>query len=292
VDVRDKMAEVVDPATQKIAAVLADVDGTLVTKDKVLTPRAIKAVQELQALGVLFAITSGRPPRGMRMLVEPLGMKIPMAAFNGGMVVMPDMTVVDERTIPPEVAPAVIEMMRAHGLYVWIYRSTEWYVTDAHGQRVDREASTVQFEPTVVPTFDGLHDRVVKIVGNSPDHDLVARAEAAVQEQFGEQVSAARSQPYYLDVTHPTANKGVVVERLSNYFKIPLAQIATLGDQPNDVLMFKKSGLSIAMANASEEVQNQATYVTDSHNDEGFAKGIEGFILPRAIAAPPSPHGG
>jgi len=286
------MAEVVDPAAQKIAAVLADVDGTLVTKEKVLTPRAIKAVKALQERGVLFAITSGRPPRGMRMLVEPLGMKIPMAAFNGGMIILPDMTVADERTIPSDVAPAVIEMMRAHGLYVWMYRSTEWYVTDAHGQRVDREASTVQFEPTVVPTFDGLLDRAVKIVGNSPDYDLVARAEAAVQQQFGGHVSAARSQPYYLDVTHPTANKGVVVERLSNYFKIPTAQIATVGDQPNDVLMFKKSGLSIAMANASEEVQNEATYVTDSHNDEGFAKAIEGFILPRAIAAPTSAQAG
>jgi Cof subfamily protein (haloacid dehalogenase superfamily) len=283
------MAEVVDPATQKIAAVLADVDGTLVTKDKVLTPRAIQAVKALQERGVLFCITSGRPPRGMRMLVEPLGMKVPMAAFNGGMVILPDLTLVDERTIPADVAPTAIETMRAHGLFVWIYRSTEWYVTDAHGPRVEREASTVQFPPTVVPTYDGLLDRVVKIVGNSEDYDLVARCEAAVQQQFAAQVSAARSQPYYLDVTHPTANKGVVIERLSNYFKIPLEQIATLGDQPNDVLMFKKSGLSIAMANASEEVQNQATYVTDSHNDEGFAKAIEGFILPRAVAAPSMP---
>jgi Cof subfamily protein (haloacid dehalogenase superfamily) len=280
------MAEGIDPATQKIAAVLADVDGTLVTKEKVLTPRAVRAVKRLQELGVLFAITSGRPPGGMRMLVEPLGMKIPMAAFNGGMIILPDMTIVDERTIPADVAPAVIEAMRAHGLYVWIYRSADWYVTDAHGPRVDREASTVQFSPTVVPTYDGLLDRVVKIVGNSDDHDLVAKCEEAVQKHFGEQVSAARSQPYYLDVTHPTANKGIVIERLSNYFKIPLEQVATLGDQPNDVLMFKKSGLSIAMANASEEVQNQATYVTDSHNDEGFAKAIEGFILPRVVAAP------
>ena len=79
--------------------------------------------------------------------------------------------------------------------------------------------------------------------------------EAAVQQQFGSQVSAARSQPHYLDVTHPTANKGVVIERLSDHFKIPLEQIATLGDQPNDVLMFRRSGLSIAMGNASEEVQ-------------------------------------
>ena len=70
---------------QKIAAVLADVDGTLVTRDKVLTPRAISAIKELRARGVLFAITSGRPPRGMRMLVEPLELDGPMAAFNGGM---------------------------------------------------------------------------------------------------------------------------------------------------------------------------------------------------------------
>ena len=93
-------------AAPGIAAVLADVDGTLVTKYKVLTPRAIQAVRQLHGRGVLFAITSGRPPRGLRMLVQPLGMTVPMGAFNGGIIVLPDMTVVDERTIPPDVAPA------------------------------------------------------------------------------------------------------------------------------------------------------------------------------------------
>ena len=236
---------------------------------------------------MLFAITSGRPPRGMRMLVEPLGMKMPMAAFNGGIIILPDMTVVDERAIPADVAPAVIDTIRAFGLYAWIYRSTEWYVTDPRPRTRSGKRRPSSSRHGGAPTTAYL-DRAVKIVGVSDDHDLVARCEAAVQQQFGSQVSAARSQPHYLDVTHPTANKGVVVERLSSYFKIPLEQIATLGDQLNDVLMFKRSGLSIAMANASEEVQNQATYVTDSHEDEGFAKAIEGFILPRAVAAPAS----
>jgi Cof subfamily protein (haloacid dehalogenase superfamily) len=267
---------------QHIAAVLADVDGTLVTREKVLTPRAIGAVRELQKRGVLFAVTSGRPPRGMRMLVEPLAMSVPMAAFNGGIIVLPDMTVVDERTVPPDVAPAVIETMRAHGLFVWMYRGTEWYVTDPHAPHAEREAHTVQFLPSVVTSYDGFLDRAVKIVGVSDDHALVARCEAAVQEQFGSHVSASRSQPHYLDVTHPTANKGVVVERLSNYFKIPREQIATIGDQANDVLMFARGGLSIAMGNADEEVQRQATCVTASHEDEGFAKAIEDFVLPRA----------
>jgi Cof subfamily protein (haloacid dehalogenase superfamily) len=273
-------------ATPPIVAVLADVDGTMVTKDKVLTPRAIRAVKELQKRGVLFAITSGRPPPGMAMLVEPLGMKGPMAAFNGGIVFLPDMTIIDERVLPPDVAAAVIEMIGVHGLYVWIYRSTEWYVTDPHAPHAEREARNVQCQPTVVPTYDHLLDRVVKIVGVSDDHDLVARCEAQVQQQFASQVSASRSQPYYLDVTHPTANKGVVIERLSNRFKIPLEQIATLGDQLNDVLMFKRSGLSIAMGNASEEVRRQATYVTASNEDDGFAKAIERFILPRVAAHP------
>jgi Cof subfamily protein (haloacid dehalogenase superfamily) len=272
--------------TQPIAAVLADVDGTLVTKNKVLTPRATAAVRQLQERGVLFAITSGRPPRGMRMLVEPLGMDGPMAAFNGGIIVLPDMTVVDERALPGEVTSSVIATIRAHGLYAWIYRATEWYVTDPRAPHAEHEAVTVAFQPTVVPTYDGLLDRVVKIVGVSDDHDLVARCEAAVQQQFAGQVSAARSQAHYVDVTHPTANKGVVIERLSNYYEIPLEQIATLGDQPNDVLMFKRSGLSIAMGNASEEVQRQATCVTASHEDEGFAKAIEQFVLPRVVARP------
>ncbi len=282
------MSDGMDPQGAAIAAVLADVDGTLVTSEKALTPRAVQAVKQLHERGVLFAVTSGRPPRGMRMLVEPLELKGPIAAFNGGMIVMPDMSVLDELTIPDDASVAVIESIRACGLYAWIYRDTEWYVTDPNASHAQHEASTVQFQPTVVSTYDDLLDRVVKIVGVSDDHDLVARCEVVVRDGFGSQVSAARSQPYYLDVTNPAANKGAVIERLSTFYDIPLPQIATLGDQPSDVLMFQRSGVSIAMANASEDVQRQATYVTASNDDEGFAKAIERYVLPRAVAATPT----
>jgi hydroxymethylpyrimidine pyrophosphatase-like HAD family hydrolase len=146
------MADGADRPGPPVAAVLADVDGTLVTKAKVLTPRAIRAVHELQERGVLFAITSGRPPRGLSMLVEPLGMNVPMAAFNGGMIVLSDMTVVDERTVAPEVAPAVVAAMRAHGLHVWIYRGTDWYLTDPHAPHADREEEPVSSRPLWCPT--------------------------------------------------------------------------------------------------------------------------------------------
>jgi Cof subfamily protein (haloacid dehalogenase superfamily) len=283
------MADASVPATPPIAGVLADVDGTLVTKSKALTARAIEAVEQLHERGVLFGITSGRPPRGMRMLVHPLEMRGPMAAFNGGIIVQPDLTIIDERNVPADITPAVVDVIRGQGLDPWIYRGTEWYVTDPDAPHVARESATVQFPPTVVASYDGLLDRTVKVVGVSDDYDRVARCEAALQQQFGSHVSAARSQPYYVDVTNPLANKGIVVERMSYYYSLPLAQIATIGDQPNDVLMFRRSGVSIAMGNASGEVQRQATFVTASNEDEGFAKAIEEFILPRAVAAPVVP---
>lgn len=274
------------PTSPKVSAVLADVDGTLVTNEKVLTPRAIRAIEVLHERGIAFAVTSGRPPRGMRMLVHPLELQSPIAAFNGGVMVQPDMTIMDERSLPPDIAAAVIDTLRAVGLYVWIYCGADWYVTDPNAPHAQREASTVQFEPTVVPSYDPLLEHVVKIVGVSDDHDAVARGEASVQEEFGTHVSAARSRPHYLDVTHQNANKGVVIERLSRHYNIPLDQIATLGDEVNDLLMFRHSGLSIAMGNATEEVRRQATCVTLSNEEDGFAHAIEQFVLPRAAAAP------
>jgi hydroxymethylpyrimidine pyrophosphatase-like HAD family hydrolase len=124
----------------------------------------------------------------------------------------------------------------------------------------------------------------VKIVGVSDDLDLVAACEASAQNLLGNRASAERSQPYYLDVTHPQANKGQVVMTLSRLLNIPFDQIATIGDMPNDILMFRKSGFSIAMGNASDEVKAQAQVVTASNEDEGFAKAIFKFVLQPAEA--------
>ena len=285
--VRNTMGEGEGPrqSAQTISAVLAAIDGTLVTHDKGLTALAIEAVNRLRERGVVFTVCSGRSPRGLRMLVEPLNLTMPMAAFNGGVIVMPDLSVIDERALPDYVVPAIVEAIEAHGIDVWIYSATEWYVRSRQAARVDSEAATVQYEPTVVPTFDGVLTGVVKIVGVSDDHTKVAACEAELLKTFGTQVSAARSRPYYLEVTHPTANKGAVIERLARFLKIPTEAVATIGDQPTDVPMFQRSGLSIALASASDEVKRQAMHVSTADADEGFANAVTQFILPRAQRA-------
>ncbi len=265
---------------RKISLLLADVDGTLVTHDKVLTERARRAVHKLHDRGICFAITSGRPPKGMAMLIAPLEIATPIAGFNGGLFVHPDLSIIEERTLSFDVAKRALQLILDHGLDGWVYAGNDWLIRDVKAPHVEREAWTVKFPPTVVDVFtDESLSRAVKIVGVSDDHARVAACEADVQHALGTRATAARSQPYYLDVTHQDANKGFVLDYLSRVLEIPAGEIATIGDQPNDVLMFERSGLSIAMGNASEEVQRQASAVTDSYDKEGFAKAVERFLL-------------
>ena len=265
---------------RNIRLLLADVDGTLVTKDKVLTAAAKAAARELLHAGIALAVTSGRPPRGMSMLIQPLALQGAIAGFNGGVFVNPDLSVIESHTLDPATATQTLKLILDRGLDAWVYTEDEWLIRDPDAPHVARETWTVKFDAKVVASFTDEHlAHAVKIVGVSDDLDLVAACEKVAQNTLGEKASAARSQPYYLDVTHPEANKGTVVATLSKRLGIPPEQIATIGDMPNDVLMFRKSGFSIAMGNSSDEVKAQASAVTDSNENEGFAKAVRKLVL-------------
>jgi Cof subfamily protein (haloacid dehalogenase superfamily) len=269
-----------------IRLLLADVDGTLVTQDKVLTEAAKAAVREMCGAGIALAITSGRPPRGMSMLIEPLALKGAVAGFNGGVFVNPDLSVIESHTLDPATAKQALALILGQGLDAWVYTEEEWLIRKQDAPHVARETWTVKFDAKIVASFTDAHlAHAVKIVGVSDDLSLVAACEKVTQNTLGGKASVARSQPYYLDVTHPQANKGAVVATLSKLMNIPPEQIATIGDMPNDVLMFRKSGFSIAMGNSSDEVKAQASAVTDSNENEGFATAVRRFVLRRPDSA-------
>lgn len=243
----------------KISLLLADVDGTLVTHEKILTERARSAVHGLHRAGIRFAITSGRPPKGMAMLVEPLALDTPIVGFNGGLFVHPNLTIIEERELAPDVAKQALGLILKHELDAWVYSGNDWLVRDATAPHVDREAWTVKFRPKAVKDFGGALQKAVKIVGVSDD---LARVERLLSR-----------------CTHPDANKGFVAGYLSRALGISADEIATIRDRPNDVLMFKPSGFSIAMGNASDEVKRQASAVMNSNDSGGFAKAVECFLM-------------
>jgi Cof subfamily protein (haloacid dehalogenase superfamily) len=270
----------------KIKLVLSDVDGTLLTSKKELTPAAKKAIEDLKKAGIGFAVTSGRPPRGMLKFLSELKLEVPLAAFNGGMFFdpsrLPNVEVISEKILPVDVVQAIIERLDQDGHDVWVYRKQDWFVRNINAPHVEKEKNTVAFSPIAVSNFDGLFDQVVKIVGVSDKTDQLSKTGKQLEEEFQGRASSSLSQPYYLDVTHPEANKGAVVRFLSQHLQIPQEAIATLGDMPNDISMFKVSGLSIAMGNSDGLVKSSAVEVTDSDDNEGFAHAIQKLLQKQA----------
>ena len=259
----------------RIALVVSDVDGTLVTHDKRLTDGALRAVQRLHDGGIGFTITSSRPPVGMRFFVEPLGLTLPVGPFNGSSMVDPQLGVIEQHLIAPETARRSIELLDQFGVDVWLFTNDQWIIRRDDGKYVPHERAAIRFDPDLASDFGPWITNASKIVGVSADPVLLERCEKAMQEALANRASAVRSQSYYVDVTPPGHDKGTFVEAMARRLNIPLHAIATIGDMQNDLAMFRVSGLSIAMGNATDQVKRQATYVTKANDEEGFAAAID-----------------
>jgi Cof subfamily protein (haloacid dehalogenase superfamily) len=259
----------------RIALVVSDVDGTLVTKDKTLTDRAMAAVRRLRDAGIGFTITSSRPALGMRFLIEPLGITLPVGPFNGSSIVDPQLKPIEQHLIPAAVAQRSIDVLDEFGVDIWLFTNEQWFTRHPDGEYVPNEKRAIRADPTIIADFAPYLSVACKIVGASSDAALLQRCEAAMQKAVGTQATAVRSQSYYLDVTPPGCDKGTFVEAMAKRQGISTDAVATIGDMQNDLAMFRKSGLSIAMGNATDDVKKQATHVTTSNEDEGFAGAIE-----------------
>jgi Cof subfamily protein (haloacid dehalogenase superfamily) len=259
----------------RIALVVSDVDGTLVTKNKTLTDAARRAVQRLKEAGIGFTITSSRPAIGMRFLIEPLGITLPVGPFNGSSIVDPQLHPVEQHVIPAATAKKCVDLLNKYGVDIWLFTNEKWFVRGGDGEYVSHEQHTIQSDPTIIEDFTPHLSGACKIVGASSDEPLLRACEAEMQKMVGKEATAVRSQTYYLDVTPPGCDKGTFVQAMAKRLNISTDAVATIGDMQNDLPMFKASGLSVAMGNATDDVKKQATHTTTSNENEGFAGAIE-----------------
>ncbi len=259
----------------RIALVVSDVDGTLLTRDKTLTDGARGAVRRLHEAGIGFTITSSRPTIGMGFLIEPLAITLPVGAFNGSCIVDPQLNPIEQHLIPASAAQRSLQVLDEFGVDIWLFSPDLWLTRRPDGEYVLHEKRAIRADPTIVADFTPYLPTACKIVGSSSDAALLQRCETAMQQALGTQATAVRSQSYYLDVTPPGCDKGTFVQAMAKRLDISTDAVATIGDMQNDLAMFGVSGMSIAMGNATDDVRKLATHVTASNEDEGFAKAID-----------------
>ena len=259
----------------RIKLVVSDVDGTLVTKDKILTDGARDAVRRLREAGIGFTIVSSRPTLGMGFLIEPLAITLPIGCFNGSSIVDPELKPIEQHLIPADTVRRALDVFKEFGTDIWLFTNEQWLTRNPDGEYVGHEERAIKHGPTIVDDFTPYLTRACKIVGASSEAALLARCEAAMQQAVGMQATAVRSQTYYLDVTPPGHDKGSFVEAMAKRIGIPTSAVAVIGDMQNDLPMFARSGLSFAMGNAADDIKRHATHVTASNEEDGFAQAME-----------------
>ena len=267
--------------TDPLRLVVSDVDGTLVDRKKQLTPGTVAAVGRLRDAGLGFTIISARPRSGMMPIADALAIDDAMGAFNGGTVFRRDGTVLCQHRVDPAVVTGVFALVADAAVDHWVFADDRWYASTDQGAHVASERVSSNQAPIVSRDFSALYDRVDKLTFVSDDPALLGDLTRRVGEAFGDRATVVQSQTYYLDVTALAANKGDGVALLAGALDTPLAQTAVIGDQGNDLAMFARAGLSVAMGQGPAAVRDKADFVTGANDADGVAQAIDSIILPR-----------
>jgi Cof subfamily protein (haloacid dehalogenase superfamily) len=257
---------------------ITDVDGTLVRHDRTLAPRTIAAAERLRQAGVSLALVSSRPPGGLDGLRGPLGIDTPCAGFNGALVQDAAGRVVVERTIAEAAAREAVARLEAAGLDIWVFAGGEWLLKNEAATYIPREQLSISMGWRVVDDFSPYLGAVHKVMGSSADVARVAAAAAALTTAIGGRATVLRSQDYYVDITHPQANKGEAALTIAALLGVAPKAMACIGDMPNDLPMFAVAGLAIAMGNAPEPVKARAGMVVADNDSDGWAEAVERLL--------------
>ncbi|WP_423141578.1 Cof-type HAD-IIB family hydrolase [Parablastomonas sp. CN1-191] len=260
-----------------IGLVVSDIDGTLVRRDKSLPDANVAAVKAVTARGVPVSLISARPPSGILPIARALGLPGPFAAFNGGTLFDDDGTIREAHRLDDDLAVEAARRILAAGMTLWTFAAGKWFASDVANPHTDRERLSAGLEPDS-GTPAGPRDKLVAVCD---DAARLSAMEQDLRALAGPRATVIRSQAYYLDVTAPAANKGDGLAALAALYGVAPGAVAVLGDQANDIAMFRRAGLSVAMGQATPDVAAEADHVAAANEADGVADGLERFIVPR-----------
>jgi Cof subfamily protein (haloacid dehalogenase superfamily) len=267
--------------TASIRLLISDIDGTLVRHDKSLSDGNVAAARRLADAGIALSLISARPMSGMQWIAEKLEIDGPIGAFNGGTLFDVNGVTAPPQRIDPAIAARLLALLDDAGIDVWLFADDQWYARNADNPHVPREILSSGRHAILRDDLAALCNAADKIVGVSDDAALLKAVEAKAIAEAAGNATIALSQPYFLDTTALLANKGDGVAAIAAAAGVPLDQVAVIGDMANDLPMFARTGLSIAMGQAPEHVRHAADWVTGSNEDDGVAQAIDRLIAER-----------
>lgn len=265
-----------------------DLDGTLLTDRKEITPRTRRVLSRAIEEGVIVLVATGRPWMGVpEELREFPGMRYALTSNGARILDVQEGVVLEEHLLPPDSAKKAMRICGKYDTLQEIYFDGQGYAPADKMAKVERYHKNPNMWEYMRKTRTWVEDifRMVRESDRGLDKiqmlfaDMEERTKAWQELSEVEGLELVGSLGYNIEINAAGVNKGSGLVSLGRLLGIRREEIMACGDGDNDLLMLKEVGFGVAMANAEEEVKKAADYITLSNEEDGVADAIEKFAL-------------
>ena len=267
---------------------VVDIDGTLLGRDGHISAENRQALAQVKDLGIRVSLSTARVVQACWRIIEQLGLDGYHIFVDGALVKNPtEDKVVYVKPLKPELVKRAVELAHLNGVYLELHSANRFFVEQEHWS-INIRRQFFGIEPTRVD-FSGLwhQEEIIKVVLVVSSADEIARARV-FQDNFKDDfhfswaMTPSYPDVHFINLLDPEVSKGKALEVLASYLEVPLAEVAVAGDATNDISLFERAGLAIAMGNAPDEVKSAAHHVTLDVDQSGLAKAVRKFLLQEA----------
>jgi len=263
-----------------IRLVAVDLDGTLLTDDLKIEPRAKKALRAVREKGIEVTLATGRMFRSARSYADELELELPLIVYQGAQVrISGTGEILMERNVPLHLARRIIGYIRKFGYAYNVYLDDQLYVESIRGENEEYAWRAGVDLNLVDDMLSFLKEEPLKIVALRNNSSELELLEEAIRRDFNDDLYITRSLPHYLEILNSKVNKALGLKVLAEKQGIKPEEIMVIGDSYNDLQMLQYAGLAVAMGNAPQVVRQAADYVTGTNNEGGVAEALEKFLL-------------
>lgn len=270
-----------------------DLDGTLLDPFGELSESVREAVGSLRRAGLEVVLCTGRRYRTALPMAERLGLAGAMVVNNG--VLVKDIAsgrTLQHAFLPGDVYAEALALMREHGppmVYVDRYHEGTDMITEriasAHPFQQEYLADNTEWSRIVEDLSLAPPTQVIMMSAMADEASLLA-LQTRAQETLGPRLRThslinKNYRGHILEFLSPGSGKWTALRRLAESEGIAPAEIATIGDDTNDVEMIRCAGLGIAMGNAVQEARAAARHVVRSNAEGGAIEAIERVLAAR-----------
>ncbi len=257
--------------------VALDLDDTLLDAQLLLSPRTKAAIRAARAAGIMVTIATGRMYRSARPFAVELDLAAPLITYQGALV----KTVAGElfyyRPVPLELAHLALDIINRYDLHVNAYIDDNLYAArrTPAGDRYLAIAKVPLHEVGDLRRFLATAPAKLVVVA---DEEILDELAAELVLSIGEKLYITKSKPYFLEIMHPQARKGLALQYLADLQGINRREVIAFGDSYNDLDLLAAAGCGVAMGNSRPEIKAVADYVAPPNIEDGVAQVLEMIV--------------